>query len=905
MKKVVLALLIGSSPIIVGNALAQTSVPGASSGEDSSQEVKALPETIIVTGSRLRQAELISAAPVTILNRTDIDATGAQSIGELLRELPVASPSTSESGGRGNDGSATVALRGLSAVNTLVLLNGRRILSSNAGGTVDLNGIPFEAVERVEVLQNGASAIYGTDAVAGVVNIIMRRDFDGLMFKAGTGVSSRGDLPMIDLSATFGQYNGRSGFVFNASFRKSDGNRIADRPVSLDPDWRNVGGRNFRDSAPLSTAFLGLDPTDPSRALIIRDGVSRADSLDDFRDYSFPATGTPISVGNDGVNYFEFESSASEISTLNLWFSAHHQITDDIKGFVETSFNNRKSLGYFAPDYFIFSNNVIVSENNDFNTFGVDLASARTLLEVERNGTPRKKDVDSRLYRIVAGLEGELGSDWDWEVSGNYQTLDLNNDGGRTLERSRLQRAAGDSDICRATAGCLPIDLFGATGSVTDGMINSITADRFTRINSSLLSLVGNISGRLLTLPAGDLNVSVGSEYREEDFSEVRDNAPDKRIPSPPFEPTTRKVSEIYAEVGIPILRGVPLIYSLDIDAAVRYSDYNDFGTTTNPQVQIKWRPYSDLLFRGSWSSAFRAPNFTEANTTQQRSARPVNDPCATANFANFPGCNNRISEVNTSTPIVTGGNPDLKPETAISITAGFVLTPESIPNFTFTTDFYQIEKSDIIGVADPEYIVEQNASGLSYAAAVLRSPVNNSITDIISVRENLLTLELRGVDVGLEYTVPEQSWGKLNLRTDMTYLDSYKQSPAPDVAPEERTGTYTTAIGTLAKWRSSGRATWSLEQWMVSYGYRYVDGVVNEASLLVNGQHLKADSYVQHDILASYYLPDSDMKLTVGVENITDEMPPFLEGNYFNGFDNLSFSSRGRFFFGRVQVNF
>jgi iron complex outermembrane recepter protein len=880
---------------VVSPALAQDAQEGSGANDA---------EAIVVTGSRLRQTDLVAAAPVTIMDAEDIDKTGAQSVGELLRELPVASPSTSESGGRGNDGSATVALRGLDAVNTLVLLNGRRLLSNNAGGTVDLNSVPFDAVERVEILQNGASAIYGTDAVAGVVNMITRRDYDGIKLRAGTGISSRGDLPSFELSGTFGKKYSTGGFIFNVSFRKSGGNLIADRPVSLDPDWRATGGRNFRDSAPLSTAFKGLDPADPNRALIIREGVTQATSLSDFRDYIFPATGTPISTGNDGINYFEYESSASKISQLNLWFAGHQDLTDNISAFAEVSYNKRKSLGFFAPDYFIFSNQNIVSANNDFNPFGRDVAAARTLLEVTRTGVPRSKDVDSELYRVVAGLQGKIGSNWDWELSGNYQKLDYYSYGGRGVQRARLRIAIGDSDICRATPGCVPMNLFGATGSVTDEMLKFVTVDRFTDISSELKSVVGNVSGTLLQLPAGDLNISIGGEYRTESFAQIQDDQIDKTTRTPPFLPPTRKVSEVYGELGIPVLRDIPFIYRLDIDAAVRFSHYNAFGNTTNPQVSVRWRPYQDLLIRGSWSSAFRAPNFTEANTTQSRSARPVNDPCASAAFATFPGCNGRLAEVNTSTPIITGGNPDLRPETAKSMTAGFVFTPSFVPRLSLTVDFYKIKKSDIIGIADPEYIVQQNASGAGYTNAVLRSPVNNSITDILSIRENLLTLKVQGVDIGAEYTTAEASWGRLNFRADATYLDSYTQSPAPGTPPVERSGSYTTAIGTLAKWRASGRATWSLDNVALTYGMRYVGGVVNEASLLVNGKHLQAESYLQHDLMLSAEI-GSRMKMAVGVENVTDEMPPFLEGNYYNGFDNLTFSSRGRFFYTRVELTF
>ncbi|HWM28546.1 MAG TPA: TonB-dependent receptor plug domain-containing protein, partial [Woeseiaceae bacterium] len=309
-------------------------------------------ENVVVTGSRLVQKHLTDAAPVTVMSREDIDVTGATSVGELLRELPAAGASSSESAGRGNNGTATVALRGLSAVNTLVLINGRRVISNSAGGTVDLNSIPFDAIERVEVLQDGASAVYGSDAIAGVVNLIMRTDFDGLLLRAGYGESSRGDLPNRELSLTFGNDFDQGNFVFNASWNDAGGNVIADRPVSRDPDWRSLGGRNFRDPLPPYAVVSGLDPNDPARELMLREGVQQAASIDDFRDFIFPGTDTPLSSGNDGINYWEYESSAVDIEKLNLWFSGTYDLNQNLAAFVETSYNNRQSYGFLAPNYF-------------------------------------------------------------------------------------------------------------------------------------------------------------------------------------------------------------------------------------------------------------------------------------------------------------------------------------------------------------------------------------------------------------------------------------------------------------------------------------------------------------------------------------------------------------------------
>jgi iron complex outermembrane receptor protein len=873
-------------------------------GQDIAQDAEPSEDgAIVVTGSRLPSTDLTGSAPVTVLDRGDIDATGSTSIGELLRELPVASASASDTAGRGNDGAANVALRGLSAVNTLVLVNGRRQLSNSAGGTVDLNSIPFEAVQRVEVLQDGASAVYGSDAIAGVVNIILGRSYDGVLLKAGYGISSRGDLPNFELSGTFGQKFDRGGFMFNASYRKTGGNLISDRPISRDPDWRSLGGRNFRDSAPITgAAFRNINPADPTGIYILRAGVTQATSLADFRLANFPGALTPDNTPlNDGINYWDYETSASEVEQFNTTFTGDYELVPGIKAFVETGFSNRRSLGYLAPDY--TDGGTTVSALNVYNPFGRDLVLYRTFVE-EGMGTGRKSEVESNLYRIVAGLEGTIGSSWKWDVSANYQHLNQYTDTGKGVVQSRLNRAAGPNAACLAYTGCVPINLFGAPGSITQAMLDSISAQHYRDVKASLKSVVGNLSGTLLPLWAGDLAFAIGAEYREESFKQVQDNAPDYSTQTPPFLPPTRKVSEVYGELGIPLARDVPFLYRLDVELAGRFSHYSAFGDTFNPKVGVKWRPYSDLLIRGSWGTAFRAPTFTEANSTQSRGYRPVTDPCIGANYASLPGCKGVRAPVTTGSWVVTGANPNLLPEDAKTLTIGTVFTPSFAPRLALTVDYFQIKKSNIIGTADVNYIIAQNAAGTGFAGNVTRNP-DGSIFETAATRDNLLDQSIKGFDIGLEYSTLEASWGSLNLRADATYNFTYKLSPAPGQAAVERIGTYTTALGTLPRWKVNSRLTWSLGELGVSYGMRYVDGVRNDASLLVNGVRLQADDYMQHDIAVMYDLKDVKAKVTLAVENVFDAMPPFLEGNYANGFDNLLFNSRGRFFSIRVQKGF
>jgi iron complex outermembrane recepter protein len=889
--------IVATIPLLIATALSAQEAatdPGATQLDE-----------VIVTGSRLPSTGLRTSAPVTVLDRSEIEATGSSSVGELLRELPVATASASDTAGRGNGGAATVALRGLSAVNTLVLINGRRVLSNNEGGTVDLNSIPFEAVERVEVLQDGASAIYGSDAIAGVVNIIMRRDFDGLMVKGGYGVSSRSDLANRELSATFGQKGDDGGFVFNASWREADGNFIADRPVSRDPDWRSLGGRNFRDPLPVVAVVQGLPGFGNAERVLI-DGVAQAQTVNDFRAFVFPDTGDPLSSGNDGINYWLYETSASDISQHNLSFTGDHKIGENLNAFVEASFSRRKSQGYLAPDYFgaVYGDPIILSANNDFNPFGVDLSVARTIGEQPFHGR-RQSQVTSDVSRFVAGVEGEVGA-WKWDVSYNHQSLDQLTFGGEGVLRDRLQEAAGDSDECRAAGdGCVPINLLGGPGSITPEMLDFISADSSTSVKSTLQSAVLNFSGKLFSMPAGDVNMAIGTEFRRESFSSDNDrnselNAFIGRGPTPDAFPPKREVKEVYAEIALPLLA------SLDLDLAGRYSDYDAFGSTSNPKVGLKWRPFDGLMLRGSWGTGFRAPTFAEAFGGQTRGFATIVDPCAGPDFASLPGCGGQQAPANTTgTFVLSGGNPDLKPEDADNLTVGVVYTPSFAPRLALTLDVYRIKKEGIIGTIDRNYVLAQNAENGSYADRITRDPTTNAVQEVIATRANLLDQKIQGVDLGLQYQTAESGLGQFQIRTDFTYLDTFEQSPAPGAPPVRRVGTYTDATGTLARLRGTGRLSWLRGPLTLSTAVRYVGGVRNDGSLLVDGEHLEADSYVQNDWLVSYDIEAVDLKFTVSIENLFDEMPPFLEGNFANGFDQGSFNSRGRFYIARFEKSF
>ncbi len=418
---------------------------------------------------------------------------------------------------------------------------------------------------------------------------------------------------------------------------------------------------------------------------------------------------------------------------------------------------------------------------------------------------------------------------------------------------------------------------------------------------------MANVTGTVFELPNGDVNLAMGAEYRVVEFDQngLSINEFIEQGTDQDAHPPSRKVSEVYFETGLPLLADLPLVRSLDLEFAVRYSHYSDFGNTTNPKVGIKWRPTEDLLLRASWGTGFRAPTFNEAYGGQSRGFRPVEDPCLGPDFADYPGCNGEQATTTSSGAfIVSGGNPELDPEEADNLTIGAVWRPEFLSGLALTLDYYQIEKSGIIGTADINFIIEQNALNGSFADRVTRD-AGNAVFEVIATLDNLLTQDVRGYDLGLQYQTEPSSIGVFDARLNLTFLDSFERSPAPGEPAIEHVGDYSVEFGSLADFRWNGYLNWSLGNFDVTTGVRYVGGVTNTGSLMVNDAHLEADDYVQNDLFMNYLFEDLGVTVALGVENVFDEMPPWLEGNYFNGFDEGSFHSRGRFYYTRIEKRF
>ena len=878
-------------------------------------------ETITVTGSRIKRQELITSSPVTILDKVAIERSGVSTVGELLLRLPsvVGSPASPRSGGN-NDGSATVQLRGLSANNTLVLVNGRRVSTRGVSSAVDLETIPFDAVERVEVLKDGASATYGSDAIAGVVNIIMRDNFDGLKVNVETGESRHGDAGQTRVSFVTGGSTDKASWLVSASHFTDDGWMRRDRKISSDPDLRRFGaeGTNLRSSKSPHSWIFSTDFSELGVTAI--DGAtwdpSTGYNTADFRPFNGYWGGAPSDASHcgastqcDSFNYHDFETGSNEYESTTVWLSGEYELAEDLAIFMEYNSADVRSINYFAPGAVEFGDSIIVSANNQYNPFGQDVIVQRRVTE---NGILRPRDADSDVDRFTFGLKGAFG-EWDYDVVYSHQRSKVIETRGQQMSLRRLRAAAGDSDECLARDdNCVPLDLIGPFGAINQEMMDYIFAHKPTSIFDNTLRYIGaNVTGSLFELPAGPVSIAAGVETRWQDAGVNHDvglntgdvafveQVSDTKAP-------TRKIEEIYIEAAIPVLTDVAFAEALELEVALRHSKYSDFGNTTNPKVGVRWQITPELLARYSYSEGFRAPTFGELYTPSAKGFVNDTDPCTTDAWSTLAGCSQRAPG-DLGYTSQTGGNQELKPEEAESFTTGFVWTPtEFAKGFSLTFDYWNIEQTNVVDTyGATRKVAENSVNPALWANTVIRNPSSGAIIEVRDIFENVDRRELSGWEVESRYDLTDTSTGIYSFQLGVSKLSEWVDIEVRDGIENktDRAG-LVTGGASYPEMKINGSVSWVLDNWAASWNVSYIDDLQDDDNDVV--ELPKVDNYMKHDFQVSYSMPNLfNSKVTLGLDNVFDEEPPILASTVDGGHDPSTYSARGRYFYARLSAEF
>ncbi len=760
---VLAALVLGSS---AGIAQAQD----AGQGQEKAKTL----DTLVVTGSRIRQVDVETSQPVTFITRDDIEKQGFQSVADILQNItatgtPPLSRASPLSAGEAAGGTF-ISLRNLGAARTLVLLNGRR-LGITTSGLADISTIPASAVERIEVLKDGASSIYGSDAIAGVINVITRQNFEGAMASAYYGVYSEGDGAIRKGDMVMGFGSDKGSLVMSAEWRKEDGVGATDRWFTRDPrgplhqtdNWTTVGAYGgFVTTA--TTAIPGI-PT--GTRVVLRPGGDPRNPADYIRQNTVTGTcaGATVSTGctpgsiEHKTNTLEQTDLRTPLQSKSINIDGSYYLTDNITASVGMLYSNRQSdrtvAGYPMQ---AASFNTPMSAQSYFNPTGGTISNWwRRSWEV-----PRVSGSELTTYRFLASVEGsfELLDDkpWDWDVSymhnsnklmqatyGNLNLANVRNAVGPSFKDASGQVRCGTA--AAPIAGCQVWNPFLAYGASGPGALTGNQAlqdylfqEEHATGETTTKIWAANLTGSLFSLPAGDLGFAFGAEYRKEGGAFTPDAlAVTGGSTNLAAKPTKGgyNVKEFYVEVQAPLLSDMPLAKDLTLNFASRYSDYNTFGDTTNSKLGLVWKPIDQLMVRGTVAEGFRAPTIADLYGGGSETFSFFTDPCDTLfgssaqNATTRANCTNGVGgygalgaqaatyrqrsqtglagSPNTQTPIAftSGSNPLLQPETSKTKTLGAVWSPEFVESLNLALDWWHIRIDNTIVGDSPSTILD------------------------------------------------------------------------------------------------------------------------------------------------------------------------------------------------------
>ncbi len=835
-----------------------------------------------VTGSRLARAGVRMPIPVDVITRPEIELSGHQSLGQILRYLPaVSGNSTSTLVTNGGNGTASVTLRGLPASNTLVLLNGRRMNPDALyGSAVDLNTLPLALIDRIEVLKDGASAVYGSDAVAGVVNVLTRADLDGWHADAYIGQSGEGDLETHNLSLSYAFNSDTVRVSAGASYFDQNALFSRDRALSSSSDDRSRGGIDKRSSA--TAPSLIVLRTGP---VTVEDGGFRPVTTEDRYEYR---NDTTLIVPSRRYSVF---------------IDAEWQ-RDAVTWFAELLATRTSSLNTFAPTPLFtgFESLALpISANQAYNPFGVELFDVRRRV-VERGTRRGRNESDTR--RGVLGARGifrEVG----WEVTLQQSRTNAKEKLYGGLDAFRVQQALGDN----CAGDCVPLNLFGGVGSIDEEMLGYISVDPGGHGTSRMRTAHLTLDFQPYTLPAGDIEVVTGLEYREEWLHTQPDALLSQGgvLGSGTRAPTDgrRTIWEAFAEVRLPILRDIPGVHRLDAYLAGRLSHYNDLGRETNPRVLMHYQPTASWSLRASYTHGFRAPNLIELFGGNSQSFQQLNDPCAlAANVGTLPGCLVQSDPSLTQFLTLKGGNANLLPERSRTFSAGIEWhTRFDRGNARISLDHYRIRQRNVVDT-NAQFIINQNAEIGGFAERIQRD-ANGNLTRVLATFLNIGERDVQGLDLTAQMQIDTSGLGQFQLALNATHITKFEDRYAPGLPTIDQAGTFLDAAsggnGALPDWKASVGLNWQRTHWRAQYNV-YVVSALDEIVPII-GKRREMELWATHNLQVSYLGPWTEwFRVSLGVNNLLDEPPPFSAAAFNDSYDSRTYDITGRYAYLRLE---
>ncbi|MDN7124978.1 TonB-dependent receptor [Pseudidiomarina sp. 1APP75-32.1] len=897
-------LLFSSVALSVSAALFSSPAALAQSNESDAQ---ADAERITVTGSRLKRAEAESAAPIQVFDAEDIEVSGMTSVEMILQRM---SASAGAAGGQGNAywtgngyGTTQVNLRGLGINRTLVLLNGRRIVNGGTGAnsSVDLNMIPVEMIQRIEVLKDGASAIYGADAVAGVVNIITRKSYDGFTVEARVGATDDGEGQDRNVNMIFGTSGDKGRIMATLGYRSSDEINMADQ-----------AGCALAEMTTGQLDCFGSSSTIGGRATILS-GPNAGDRINFNQDPNGDGDSyEPYSSAKHNFAFFPYLNSVNPVTNWNMSVFGDYQLSADTTVFTEILYNNRTSEQLATPGTL---RGIEFEADHPTNPTGETIRlDGRRLLE----GGPRIFFQDVNTFRTVVGASGYVGEGWNWEVAYNYGRNTAIDGMTNIVNMQRLNQGL-DPNTCGSN-GIPCIDLLGY-GDLSQEALDHIMFRTTDNGGNEQRSLTANITGDLFDLPAGWVPVAFGVEHRKERGWRNPDSSIVAGImntnQAEPIE-GSYTVDEVYVETSLPLLADHDFAKSLSLDLAYRYSDYDTFGSDGNYKASLHWQVSDSLKLRATQSTAFRIPNIPELFGGVAEGNLTTTDPCdgwdqagadpTVAANCQADGVPTGYTQFGATVLTTVGGNPNLKPEDAETFTAGVVWDVDFVENLQFTFDYYNIDIKNAIQTipGSTKLSVCYNSENLSHpfcsAEHFTRDSLTGDINFLSAQPTNAATENVSGVDASVFYKTDLAGWAS-DFSWNVSYLDEYTFAPFEGASEIEYAGYITGGRGSYTHWRSNANATFVRDDWRVHYSIQYIGSADDiNASPGDIGDH--APSVFYHNVQGTYFM-DNNLSLTAGVNNLFDKEPPFIQSWTDANTDTMTYNLLGRQLYLKVRYSF
>lgn len=906
-------------------------------------------EVIIVTGSRIARQDIDAPTPLAIVNSDAIVSQGASNVQDILNELPQVGIGTSRTNtnfSTGANGVATVDLRNLGNSRTLVLVNGRRVISGLAGSSaVDINNIPTDFVDRIEVITGGASAVYGSDAIAGVVNFVLKNDFEGITVRAQGGLTERGDNPRYLVSATgglnFGPDN-RGHVMANFSYDRDEGllsrkRGISDQDCFLAASPDNCGPASYSSYA-AQGRFELLDANGARKSILPGGTGLFTFNPDNSLVYGFPT----------GYGYNRNAQRRISVPVERYLASgiANYELTDNISAYSELTYAKVRSSSQieatpldYTDIYDGSAGNIGIPITNPFIPAAVRAAitaansDADPANDVAAIGFRRRQvEVFSRsnqaereTWRAVLGFKGDVTDNISFDVNyvyGHLKDYTASEDIDNVRYHEALDAIVDGTGaiVCRsATAraqGCVPINLFGynTASAAASAYVQSAIPKSETVTNEQHVASAG-ISGSLFDLPAGPLGFAVGVEYRKEKSFDDLDDLTNVGGNSGNEIPDTKgsfDVKEVYGEVEVPILKNVAFADNLSLRGAARLSDYSTVGSVFSWNVGAEYAPISSLRFRAAYAVANRAPNINELFSAPSETfpGSSIQDPCqgitattssalATACRA-LPGVNATIAANGSFTYELAdiqgingfdGGNINLTEETAKTLTIGGVYEPEYVPGLSLSVDYFHIKIKDAIDTLDRQTAIDEClATGdAAYCQYVIRSAQTGRIITASSQLANVADLKTSGIDVGLSYRTPlglvEND--KLSLKVLYTYLLDLEKRAFVGAPLQENVGQLDGdgRLGAGFKHKASATVNYDMGAFSINWQVNYLGKIQDTLGGYGDADLDRLNSVpakIYNDVQLRWSIGDRPgMDFYLGVDNLFDVAAPFLPSGF------------------------